>query len=46
MISVFLLSLLLSAILIPAGLWVRRRVEERPLIDESEEVVVTGLFDE
>lgn len=46
MISVLLLSLLLFAILIPAGLWVRRKVEDRPLIDESEEVVVTGLFDE
>lgn len=46
MIEVLFLALLLSAILIPAGLWVRRKVEDRPLIDESEEVVVTGLFED
>lgn len=46
MISVLLLALLLASILIPAGYWIRRQVQSRPLIDDRDEVVVTGLFEE
>lgn len=46
MISVLLLALLLASILIPAGYWMRRQVQSRPLIDDTDEVVVTGLFEE
>lgn len=38
--------LLLASILIPAGYWIRRQVQSRPLIDDRDEVVVTGLFED